>query len=169
MMPAPCTDCGHLVDHNAVCRTIPCLCSCHAPISAQNAPQPPPKPGTARPTWDLVVADLDERAATLQLLRADAVERDLIGAAKYGVRHQHDNGRDHLVDAYQENLDQGLYLRAEIERRKVLTDALELSRTMLDVAARTLGRLTRQDISEVKASLLADAKALLAFMRSSAP
>lgn len=45
-------------------------------------------------------------------------ERDGIGEKKYGVRHQHDNGRDHAVDAYQESLDQTLYLRAEIERQK---------------------------------------------------
>lgn len=29
-----------------------------------------------------------------------------------------DNGRDHLVDAYQEALDLAVYLRAEIEKRK---------------------------------------------------
>lgn len=69
-----------------------------------NTPEPAPKPGTARATWSLVMADM--------------LERDATGAAKYGIRHQHDNGRDHLVDAYQEALDLALYLRAEIERRK---------------------------------------------------
>ncbi len=113
-MPAePCIDCAA-----ATCRQTPCGCSCHSAISAQNAPQPAPKPGTARPTWELVVEDLDARAATLALMRADALERDAIGAAKYGVRHQWDNGRDHLIDAYQEHLDAALYLRAEIEKRK---------------------------------------------------
>jgi hypothetical protein len=68
-------------------------------------PQPAPLTGQARATWDLVVADMQAR--------------DAGGAAKYGVRHQHDNGRDHLVDAYQELLDGAVYLRAEIERRKV--------------------------------------------------
>ena len=65
---------------------------------------PPPKAGTAPPTWDLVLADMKAR--------------DAAGAAKYGVRHQHDNGRDHLQDAYEEALDLAVYLRAEIERRK---------------------------------------------------
>ncbi len=69
-----------------------------------NTPEPAPKPGTARATWGLVFADM--------------LERDAAGAAKYGIRHQHDNGRDHLVDAYQEALDLALYLRAEIEKRK---------------------------------------------------
>lgn len=69
-----------------------------------NTPEPAPKPGVARATWSLVMADM--------------LERDAAGAAKYGIRHQHDNGRDHLVDAYQEALDLALYLRAEIEKRK---------------------------------------------------
>lgn len=69
-----------------------------------NDEQPPPERGLAKATWDLVIADMKER--------------DLIGATKYGVRHQTDNGRDHLVDAYQEALDLCVYLRAEIERRK---------------------------------------------------
>lgn len=73
-----------------------------------NAPQPPPKPGSASATWNLVILDMRER--------------DAMGAVKYGIRHQHDNGRDHLIDAYQECLDQALYLRAEIERRKGVGD-----------------------------------------------
>lgn len=72
-----------------------------------NTPEPAPKPGVARATWSLVMADM--------------LERDATGAAKYGIRHQHDNGRDHLVDAYQECLDLALYLRAEIEKRKAVT------------------------------------------------
>ena len=70
-----------------------------------NDEQPPPLDGTAPATWDLVLADMRER--------------DKVGAMKYRVRHQYDNGRDHLVDAYQEALDLCVYLRAEIERRKV--------------------------------------------------
>jgi hypothetical protein len=69
-----------------------------------NEPQPPPQSGSAPPTWQLVINDM--------------TERDRLGAAKYGVRHQHDNGRDHLVDAYQELLDGAVYLRAEIEKRR---------------------------------------------------
>lgn len=65
--------------------------------------QRPPKPGTAPATWDLVLADI--------------AARDRMGAAKYGVRHQSDNGRDHLRDAYEEALDLVVYLRAEIHRR----------------------------------------------------
>jgi hypothetical protein len=67
-------------------------------------PNPPPKKGKARPTVDLVLTDLRERKA--------------MGIRKYGVAHQHDNGRDHLLDAYEEALDLAVYLRAELERRK---------------------------------------------------
>ena len=69
-----------------------------------NTPQPKPKTTTSTAVWDLVIADMKER--------------DHIGRAKYGVPLQHDNGRDHLVDAYQEALDLAVYLRAAIEARK---------------------------------------------------
>ncbi len=72
-------------------------------VDVMDGPQPAPKPGTAPATWNLVMADMRKR--------------DRMGAAKYGVRHQHDNGRDHLRDAYEEALDLAVYLRAEIERR----------------------------------------------------
>lgn len=65
---------------------------------------PPPKPGTAWPTWNLVMQDMRDR--------------NFAGIAKYGMAHQHDNGRDHLLDAYEECLDMAVYLRAELERRK---------------------------------------------------
>jgi hypothetical protein len=70
-----------------------------------NEEQTPPAQGLAAPTWRLVVEDMHER--------------DRMGELKYGVRHQHDNGRDHLVDLYQELLDATCYVRAEIEKRTV--------------------------------------------------
>jgi hypothetical protein len=42
-------------------------------------------------------------------------DRDVTGAAKYGTRLQPFNGRDSLVDAYQEALDLVVYLRQRIE------------------------------------------------------
>jgi hypothetical protein len=64
---------------------------------------PPPEVGAAPATWDLVKVDIEAR--------------DKMGQQKYGVRHQHDNGRDHLRDLYEELLDATVYMRAEIERR----------------------------------------------------
>jgi len=70
-----------------------------------NTPEPAPQPGEAIPTVDLVIADFRERKQ--------------MGVAKYGIAHQFDNGRDHLVDFYQELQDAVVYVRAEIEKRKV--------------------------------------------------
>jgi hypothetical protein len=64
--------------------------------------QPDPRM-SGRVVVDLVHEDLDERAA--------------LGRATYGMNLMSDNGRDHLIDAYQEALDLCMYLRAEIENR----------------------------------------------------
>lgn len=67
-------------------------------------PQPHPLPNSEIAVWDLVIQDM----------RA----RDAMGAVKYGTRLQAYNGRDALVDAYQEALDLCVYLRQAIEERK---------------------------------------------------
>lgn len=67
--------------------------------------EPPPVPNEGVPVWDLVIKDMQER--------------DQVGRERYGTPLQTNNGRDHLVDAYQESLDQVVYLRAEIEERKI--------------------------------------------------
>ena len=68
-----------------------------------NQDQPPPKQNTGTPIWDLVIADMEER--------------NRIGTEKYGTPLQSHNGRDALVDAYQEILDAAVYLRQAIEER----------------------------------------------------
>jgi len=50
--------------------------------------------------WDLVMEDMRQR--------------DEMGREKYGTRLQPNNGRDPLVDAYQEALDLCVYLRQAI-------------------------------------------------------
>lgn len=65
--------------------------------------QPPPKMSDGPAVWDLVIADMRER--------------DSLGASRYGVRSQPHNGRDALVDAYQEALDLVVYLRQAIFER----------------------------------------------------
>jgi hypothetical protein len=65
--------------------------------------QPDPTPNNLPAVWDLVVADMRERDAT--------------GEARYGVRLQPRNGRDALVDAYQELLDACVYMRQAIYER----------------------------------------------------
>lgn len=56
------------------------------------------------PVWDLVIQDM----------RA----RDEMGRVKYGTPLQANNGRDALVDAYQEALDLCVYLRQLIQERR---------------------------------------------------
>jgi hypothetical protein len=86
--------------------------------------------------WPLVIADLDTAIPVLtaeevphpahaafadhhnavrDLLRGDMLERDRIGRERYGTPLKTHNGRNHLVDAYQEMLDALVYLRAEID------------------------------------------------------
>ena len=47
----------------------------------------------------------------------DLQERKAIGIARYGTPLQANNGRDALIDAYQEALDLCIYLRQVIEER----------------------------------------------------
>jgi len=69
-----------------------------------NAEQNPPKKGEGD-VWKLVMGDMENRRQG--------------GIKKYGTPLQADNGRDPLVDAYQEALDLTVYLRQEIERRRL--------------------------------------------------
>lgn len=55
--------------------------------------------------------------AIIDLVHADLAERDRIGQVRYGTRLQPHNGRDPLVDAYQEALDLAIYLRQAIAER----------------------------------------------------
>lgn len=68
-----------------------------------NAPEPAPTKNENPAVWDLVIADI--------------VKRDETGAEKYGTRLQPHNGRDPLVDLYQELLDAVVYLRQALFER----------------------------------------------------
>ena len=65
-----------------------------------NTPQPMPAHNDLPAVWDLVVEDIRQR--------------DALGVKKYGTRLQPHNGRDALIDAYQEALDLVVYLRQAI-------------------------------------------------------
>lgn len=54
-----------------------------------------------------------------ELVQADLEARAEHGKAEYGERLKAHNGRDALVDAYQEALDLCQYLRQEIEERQI--------------------------------------------------
>ena len=65
--------------------------------------QQPPNPSEGD-CWLLVIEDMEKRR--------------LYGIEKYGVPVQPFNGRDPLIDSYQEALDLCVYLRQAIEERK---------------------------------------------------
>lgn len=71
----------------------------YADTNSQQAPKPNDNPAA----WSLVIKDM--------------AERDIFGAEKYRTRLQPLNGRDALIDAYQEALDLVVYLRAAIYER----------------------------------------------------
>ena len=72
-------------------------------MSLADTHEPPPVPNDRAAIWGLVIADM--------------VARDVEGRRKYGTPLQAFNGRDALVDAYQEALDLVVYLRQAIEER----------------------------------------------------
>lgn len=89
----------------------------------QNTPQPAPQPQST-----------DPRQAAHWLVCADLLERAAMGQTKYGVPLMADNGRDHLIDLYQELLDALCYARMELERRRQIPlMAVEQMATMLSL------------------------------------
>jgi hypothetical protein len=82
------------------------------------SPQPDPIKNDLPASWDLVADDFraafgDEKGPVIAVL-VDMRERDRFGHDKYGVRIQPQNGRDNLVDAYQELLDGAVYFRSAL-------------------------------------------------------
>lgn len=65
--------------------------------------QPDPTPNTQRPVWNAVIEDMKNR--------------DELGRSRYGTPLQPFNGRDPLVDAYEEALDLVVYLKQAIIER----------------------------------------------------
>lgn len=65
--------------------------------------QPDPTPNSHPASWSLVIADM--------------AARDIEGVGKYKTRLQPHNGRDTLLDAYQEALDLAVYLRTALYER----------------------------------------------------
>lgn len=86
-----------------------------------NAPEPPPQRNDQPACWDLVITDASllpiDAFPARDLAIDDMRARDEQGAAKYGTRLQPHNGRDALVDAYQEALDLSVYLRQSLAER----------------------------------------------------
>lgn len=76
--------------------------------------QPAPEPTGGESMHDLVAGDLTiwwPEGAGVEWMRAELAERKRIGLDRYGTVLQAGNGRDALVDAFQEALDLTVYLR----------------------------------------------------------
>ncbi len=72
-------------------------------MSDLTSPQPPPILASDIHLWNLVIEDMKSR--------------DAFGLKKYGIALHPFNGRDALIDAYQEALDLCVYLRQAIYER----------------------------------------------------
>jgi hypothetical protein len=90
--------------------------------------QPPPVPQPQRrPAWEIVIEHVERRRAegaygtapAVGLLIADMRERDQVGRARYGTPLTSGNGRDHLIDALQEQLDACVYLANDLDEHGV--------------------------------------------------
>ena len=80
--------------------------------------EPPPRAGRVD-VWPLVIADVEAYMPPSRLrdrFIEQARRRDQLGREKYGTPLQTHNGRDPLVDAFQEAMDATVYLRAAVER-----------------------------------------------------
>jgi len=102
-----CTQCGkdHTDEEQAQCNVAfrAALNATLDSFRAATRDQSKPTPNDSGPIWELVIADMQAR--------------DTLGRERYGTPLQAFNGRDALVDAYQESLDLSVYLRQEIEER----------------------------------------------------
>ena len=72
-------------------------------MSTLNNSEPSPLSNDSIPIWELVTTDMKAR--------------DSFGRRKYGTPLQSNNGRNALIDAYQECLDLAVYLRQAIEEQ----------------------------------------------------
>ena len=90
--------------------------------------QPAPK-SDGPDVWPLVIKDM--------------TDRNNLGKAKYGIPLRSHNGRDALVDAYQEVLDMSVYLRQEIEERRDLNDAFRVAKSLTGVKSANLSDLAQ--------------------------
>lgn len=81
-------------------------------VSAAVGEQPDPIPSDRPALWDLVLKDLESGPDKLWGgVKADMKARDIAGREKYKTPLQAFNGRDALVDAYQEVLDGIVYTK----------------------------------------------------------
>ena len=100
-----------------------------------NEPQPMPIGGSGPDIWGLVIADVRPRYGKLwSSIVLDMADRNDMGRSKYGQTLRAGDGRDHLIDEYQESLDCVVYIMQQIEevgpavaQRQQLPDIYEIA------------------------------------------
>ncbi len=70
-----------------------------------------PTQNNSEPVWDMVIRDM--------------LSRKVAGLERYGTFLQAFNGRNPILDAYQESLDQAVYLRQMLEEWKVISRVVD--------------------------------------------
>jgi hypothetical protein len=96
-----------------------------------NQPEPQPITNSGPAVWDLVIQDMRERDAS--------------GLEKYGTRLQPHNGRNALVDAYQEALDLVVYLRQAIVEQESAPERDRAGEAMEPDPDRTAGLMSEAE------------------------
>lgn len=96
--------------------------------------QPEPTPAGGDHIHDLVVANLlsSPRPWGQQIAR-DVAARKQLGIERYGVPLQANNGRDALVDAYQEALDLAVYFEQALVEGRVTAASVATVRYLRNV------------------------------------
>ncbi len=99
-------------------------------MTAAIVDQPHPRATDRRPSWDIVMSHVDQlrrdnahvvmgiAECVLSLVLSDMRDRDAVGRQRYGTPLTSGNGRDHLVDAYQD-LDACVYFMNELDEHGV--------------------------------------------------
>lgn len=96
--------------------------------------EPGPVLQDTQPVWELVVKDM--------------IARDHEGRKKYGTPLQHFNGRNAAMDAYQESLDQTVYLRQLVDELNVYIRLADACRGIMSVQTIEDGRPFYKTIME---------------------
>jgi hypothetical protein len=89
--------------------------------------QPSPIATGRRPSWEIVMSYVDQisresaygSTGVIARVLTDMRDRDAVGRQRYGTPLTAGNGRDHLIDAYQEMLDGSVYLATELDEQGV--------------------------------------------------
>lgn len=122
-------------------------------------PEPPPTPNAHPPVWDALIAEIEchhETPAAIAMLD-DMRARDAVGRERYGTPLQPWNGRDALVDAYQEALDLAVYVKqAQLENgergpnwgalERALTNAVRAAVTLKGLLMTRPGRAATEGL-----------------------